>query len=476
MKPTIALTGCSTIAPELEQCCRELGLPVKLYAARPACLFGAAREEARDLVARAAAEGDALLIALGKCCGEFEVEGAGAVSAARCTEMLLGSGTYSWMAEHGALALPPPYFGTWLNDPKTRPEVERILTSSPAADGLQAIAAIDEAERESEPQGISEIERICGRPSRHVFTGLGHLRENLRGAAEAAGLSVGMTPPEPVPAATLGPGDDCLTVVEDAEVGLQMAADTIAGSLDRGLTCVWVTDDDASTQVANRLRGKVPESGRLHVIGPEALLGETNAADEPQFLVAHWVDRAVDALAAGGSGLCLVHGSGWGESAGLSSEYLLAYASRLSAACSRWPILSLCACAPASVDPSLLGELERTHPLVWEAGVARISPRFVRSEGYLGGEGLLEALGREPTAFTCLEAQPLISALADGELGGPAAVALAHHAQSCARCSDLLRQHRETKQSLSALRVSIEGIADELWARVSARLREEGYQ
>ncbi|MBM3472959.1 MAG: hypothetical protein FJX75_06820 [Armatimonadetes bacterium] len=472
MKLTIALTGCATIAPELERCCRELGLPTTLYAARPACLFEGARRETRELVARAGAERDALLIAFGQCCGEFEVEGAGVVAASRCTEMLLGAGTHSWITEQGVLPLPPPYFDAWLNDPKARPEVERVLTSSAAAIGLGAIAAIDQAERESDPRGIAEIERICGRPSRRLFTGLGHLRENLREAAEAAGLSAGMAPAEPIPATALGPGDDCLAVVEEAQTGRQMAVDTIAAGLSRGLTCVWVTDDPASAPIADRLGGEARESGQLQVIGPEALLAETNAAGEPQFLVANWIERATEALTAGGSGLCLIHGGGWGEAAGLSSDYLLAYASRLSAACSRWPILSLCACAPGAVEPSVWEELRRTHPLVSEAGVARVSPRFVRSEEYLGAESLLQTLGHQPTTFTCADVQPLISALADGELDGPAAVALAHHAQSCARCGGLLRQHRETKQSLSALRVAVEGIADELWARVSARLHE----
>jgi hypothetical protein len=471
MKPTIALAGCSTIAPELERCCRELGLPAKLYSARPACLFSTAAGDVRDLLARAAAERDALLVAFGKCCGDFEIEGTGSVSAARCTELLLGGGTYAWMAEHGTLALAPTYFGPWLNNPRTRPEVERILTSEAA--GLHAIAAIDEAERQASPDGLSEIERISGRPSRRLFTGLGHLRENLRGAAEAAGLSAGMVPTEPVPATTLGPGDDCLAVVGEPEARLRMAEDAIGGSLRRGVTCLWVTSDPAAGEVADRLSSGAREAAQLQVIAPEALLSETNAADEPQFIIARWVERAKEALAAGGSGVCLVHGSGWGESVGLSSEYLLAYAARLSAACNRWPIFSLSACDPASLEPSLLDELHRTHPLVWEAGVTRISPRFVRSEEYLGAEGLLEALGHEPTTFTCAQVQPLISALADGELDGPAAVALTRHAQTCTPCSDLLRQHRETKQSLSALRVSVEGIADELWARVHARLHEE---
>jgi len=473
MKRPIALVGCSTIAPELDRCCRELGLPARLYPARPACLFSSPPGERRNLLARAAAERDALLIAFGKCCGDFEVDGAGSVSAARCTELLLGAGTSGWMAEHGALALPPTYFGPWLNNPKTRPEVERILTSGAEAAGLQAIAAIDEPDRQAGADGLSAMERLSGRPARRLFTGLGHLRENLRGAAEAAGLSPGMVPLEPVPAVALGPGDDCLAIVGKAAAARQMAENAIAAGLARGLACVWVTHDADAAQVADRVGAQARESGRLVVIDPEVLLAQTNATDEPQFVIAHWIERATEALAAGGSGVCLVHGAGWGESVGLANDYLLAYASRLSAACNRWPILSLSPCDPASLQPSLLAELHRTHPLVSEAGVTRVSPRFVRSDEYLGAEGLLEALGHEPTPFTCAEVEPLISALADGELEGPAAVALSHHAQTCARCRDLLRRHRETKQSLSALRVSIEGIADELWARVHARLNDE---
>jgi len=165
--------------------------------------------------------------------------------------------------------------------------------------------------------------------------------------------------------------------------------------------------------------------------------------------------------------------TGWAEAAGLSSDYVLAYASRLSSACSRWPILNVFGYAPAKSEAPMLEEMTRTHPMVWEDAVIQVSPQFLRSDEYLGHEDLLATLGRERVEFTCAEAQPLISALADGELDGPASVALTHHVRECATCGEMLRQHRETKQSLTTLRQSIEGIADDLWARISRELRSE---
>jgi hypothetical protein len=189
--------------------------------------------------------------------------------------------------------------------------------------------------------------------------------------------------------------------------------------------------------------------------------------------VAHWVDRAEHALAEHGSGLCLVHSDGWADAVGLSSDYLLAYASRLSAACGKWPIMNLSDCGCAADDAVLLGELARTHPLIWGDGLVRVSPGFRCVKEYLGAEDLLRDLERQPLTFTCEEARPLISALADGELKRPAAAALTQHVERCARCSELLGEQRRTKQQLAALRQSVEGVADELWARISRAMSEQ---
>jgi hypothetical protein len=478
MTPSIALAGCSTTAPELEQCCRELGLPAKLYATRPACLFEAAREQTQEVVARAAAESDVLLIALARCCGELKAEGARRVSAARCTEMLTGSGTYSWLAEHATLALPRPYFSTWLNHPQAHQAIERVLTSNSAA-SLQAIAAIDQGERGPDPAGMAEIERISGRACRRLSAGLGHLRETLRCLAESAGLTIGTTPPAAIPATQLGPGDDCLVGGHDAAAVTDAAVAILADSLARGVKCVCISGSGASGDLIGRVAEKAPngaelqESGALQIMSPEALMAEANAADDPQFLVARWVDRAEQALAEHASGLCLLHGDGWADAVGLSSDYLLAYASRLSAACGKWPILNLSECCCAADDAVLWGELARTHPLVWGNGLVRVSPAFRCTDEYLGAEDLLRDLERRPPTFSCDEARPLISALADGELEGPAAAALSQHVERCAVCSQLLDQQRTTKQELAALRQSVEGVADELWARISRELREQ---
>jgi len=451
-------------------------LPAKLYAARPACLFEAGRREIDDLVARAHAERDALIIALGKCCGAPEVEGAATVSAARCTEMLLGSGTYGWCAERGVLPLPPPYFNRWLKHPEVRLQVERLLTAGPAAESLRAIAAIEEARHSPDPQGMAEVERLAGRPSRRLFTGLGHLRETLREASQTIGLTIARETPEPIGPEALGPGDDCLVVGEEAASVEDRSARTVTRSLDRGLECVWVTEGSATERIAERLASAVPnadalrEAGELRIMSAEALFAETNAAADPQLLVAHWIGRAAESLNANHSGLCLIHSAGWAESAGLSSEYALAYASRLSAACSEWPILGAYGSVATSEAPLTLGELGRTHPLIWEAGHLRVSRRYLRSEEYLGSEDLLAALAREPLAFTCAQAAPLISALVDGELQGRPAEAVGRHADECPQCGELLRQQRETKQALAGLRQTIAGLSGELWARVAAQI------
>jgi len=478
MKPTIAVAGCSTISAELSQCCRQLGLPAKLYASRPACLFGVPREDFEALLARADSHSDALLVALGQCCGEFEIEGAGAVSASRCTEMLLGQGTFGWLAEHGVLPLPPPYFSTWLKHPAGPAAVQQALVASPAAAAVRSIAAVDGPCRSPDPAGLAEIERISGRPSRRVRTGLGHMREYLRRAAALMGLSPGRIEPEALSPAELGPGDDCLILKRDPGLAWEAALGIVTQSLDRGVRCVWITDGARPTAVRDRLLTAVPglkaalDAGRLEIVDPASLMAQTNAASEPQFLVAHWIRLATDALAAGDSGLCLLHSSGWTEAAGLPVEYVLAYAARLSAACAHWPISSFSECAPAE-EPGLLDELARTHPLVWRNGLVHVSPEFVDSEEYLGSEELLEKLGHEPVHFTCDQAQPLLSALSDGELEGPAAVALAQHVQGCATCEQRLAQHRAMKGSLAALRRSVEGVADDLWTRISREIQTD---
>jgi hypothetical protein len=479
MKQSIAVAGCSTISAELAQCCRQLGLPVKLYASRPACLFGVAREEFDALLTRAATETDDLLVALAHCCGEFEVGGADRVAAARCTEMLLGSGTYTWLAEHGALTLPPPYFSTWLKHPGARAAVAEVLASPPELSAVESIAAVDNPERGADPEGLAEIERLSGRPSRRVTTGLGHLREHLRRVAAAVGLEPGRSEPQPLAPAQLGPGDDCLILQSDPALAWDAAVEVVAQSVAQGVRCVWVTDGGAAGPLVDRLLVAAPalrealDSGCLRVVEPPNLLATANAETDPQLLVAHWVRLATEALAAGDSGLCLIHSGGWSDAVGLPSEWVLAYASRLSAACARWPISGFCEFSPAA-DAALLGELPRIHPLLWQNGLVHVSAEFVDSDEYLGGEDLLQALGRERITFTCAQAQPLLSALTDGELDGPAAVALAQHAQDCPDCGQRLQQHRDTKRSLATLRLSVEGVADELWARICQELHDGG--
>jgi len=344
---------------------------------------------------------------------------------------------------------------------------------------VRSIVAVDEPGRRPEPEGLAEIERITGRPSRLVSTSLGHLREYLRRTAAEMGLRPGQAEPEPLSPTELGPGDQCLVIKRDPTVAWDAALGIVRQSLERAVRCVWITDGARPEAVVDRLLAAdadlrpALDAGDLQVAHPEALLAQTNAAAEPQFLIAHWVRLATDALAAGGSGLCLIHSSGWAEAAGLPDEYVLAYASRLSAACARWPISSFCEFT-ALDDGTLAGELIRTHPLLWQNGLVRVSPQFTDAEEYLGGEELLEALAREAVGFTCNQVQPLLSALVDGELEGPAALALTRHVQDCPACTQRLRRHRDTKRSLATLRHSVEGVADDLWARISREIQADG--
>lgn len=474
MKLPIGLAGCSTIATELKQCCRQLGLPVRMYAARPVCLFGASNGSLAALVDRAKRESDDLLVALGQCCGDLpELQQPGAVSAARCTDLLTGSGTYGWLTEHGALPLPPPYFSIWLNSPRAREGVCEVLRSAVETGSLRSIAAIENPERACDPRGLAEIEALSGCHSRRIYVGLGHLREALRIAAEGIGLRPGLEPPAPIRPTALGPGDDCLSLSCDPAKRLKLVADLVLASLSRGLRCVWITDrslDEIEKVVPEAAEAR--ERGDLECVRPEAVVAETDP-DDPQLLITHWITRASDALADDRSGLCLVHDDGWSGGGGPPSAYTLAYTSRLSRACAKWPILSLLTYAPLSDTDPLLQELARTHPLVWEEESVTVSRVFERTEHYLGEEDLLESLGRERVAFTCAQVQPLLSALADGELDGPSAVALAHHAQECPFCGQALQVHREIKQALAPLRRSVEGVTDELWASISRELDAE---
>jgi hypothetical protein len=481
MEATIGVTGCSTISGELQRCCRQLGLPIRLYAGRPACLSEAARADIQRLVDEAATAHEDLIIALGSCCGEVRAEGAAAVSASRCTEMLLGSMAYGWLADRGVLSLPPRYFGAWLRDADLRPDIERILSQGAAQGAFRAIAAVDEGDVRIDPAGISEVARLTGQDTRRLFTGLGHLRETLRDTARRGGIRPGRDSLEPIPSATLGPGDNCL-VLPNGSAARDETAQAVADQLVQHVRCIWVSGNGSAGDLLQRLAHAIPdvgarsETGEIRIVTPAELLAETDAAEDPARLVAHWVRAAEDALAAGFCGICLVHGVGWAASAGLSSEWLLAYASHLAEACARWPVFSLAEVAPEDASAADLDELARTHSLIWESGSVLVSPNFEPSAEYLGAEDLLTGLLAADLPVECAGIAPLVSALADGELPPGAGERVRSHVEGCPRCRALLAQTRDAKQALSAQRRSVEHVADELWARIAAQLSEEAVQ
>ncbi|MGQ9730457.1 MAG: zf-HC2 domain-containing protein [Candidatus Zipacnadales bacterium] len=471
MKPVIGIASCSTIEAEVEQCCRELGLPVQLYSNRPACLFGIAQDELAQMLAEATTNHKFVLVAMGLCCAPPEMGGVARISADRCAEMLLGRGTYSWHVERGFLPLPSPYFGKWLRPQETRSRVEQFLAGRPITDTLQGIVVVEEGHCKPDKRDVAVVERVIGRSPSHLYTGLGHLREILRTTARRAGIPLRNGAPCPIAQSMLGPGDDCLVMRGQADEPASESVTAVTEALAHNLKCYWLMGAASANKVAQALQQTAAHVTFLQAYELPAI---TQATHEPRLLVEWWVKRALEALTAGQSGICIIHGAGWAERAGLSDEYVLEYASRLAAACMNWPIFNLHDVVAPTHPLSTLDEYMRTHPLLWSDGRIHISRQFISAEDYLGNEQLLETLGQGQLTFKCSEAAPLISALADGELTSPASVAITRHAERCPLCSELLRRHREIKESLALLRTPpVENSVDALWEHIRGKLTKE---
>ena len=475
MPARVGLTACRTIARELRQCCRELGIPAEVYANQPGCLCEGELGRLLDVARDAAGRHDRMLLAWGACCGDVDAMAdetrAAAVSAEKCTEMLLGSGTYGWSLSQGILLLPPPYFSEYLEDPALRPAAERMIDEQIAATGAESVAGISQPLVSIPEAGIAEIERIAHRRTASIYTGLGHLRQTIRTVATLSGLPVGTERPIGIAAGGLGPGDQCLVL--DGEASHDPAIQLVMTNLSRGVRCIWLAGEQGEVDTATAIERMAPgiaqarESRQLEIIPAEAAVDAAGAEADPRKLVRHWITEALGSMAQGGPGVCVVHGCGWSERAGLDAEYVLEYTSRLSSACGRWPIFAASEVAAQRLPVHILEELSRTHPLVWTDGAVTAAPAY--EHDYLGGEELLEELDGDPGELKCSSIGPLVSALVDGELEESAAKAVESHTTSCPDCARLVERNRKMKEALRPLRLSVEDTSD-LWSRISHNL------
>ncbi len=479
MPAKIGVAGCKTLAVELKRCCEELGLPTEHYSSRPCCMFGEQREQLCDMVACAAAENDDVLLAFGGGCADVEALRAGvkgaSLTAHRCTEMLVGAGTYGWCVGQGVLLLPPTWLDEYLQDAETREPLEQLLKAQVDSSGAKQLGAIQEAGRAASVDDLAEVEGFADRPATPIFSGLGHLREALRAAAVSAGIRIAQSDRAPISIDAIGPGDQLLLLDEDGPEGSSQAATLASTLLARDTACVWITGNESPDAVATKMAAVCPDvdalrdSGQLRILTAEEALAGAGAAADPRQLARRWITLSLQALADSGGGLCVIHGNGWAGSAGLDVDYVLEYTARLSSACARWPLVTASEIAVDAAPDSVLGELARTHPLIWTGGHVVAGARF--DGDYLGGEDVLDTMGATSQALDCQTIAPLISALADGELNGNGQKRLDEHATTCPRCQALIDCSRNTKTALSGLHQPPPEAAKEIWGKVAEEIK-----
>ncbi len=484
IRAPIAVASCNTIAQEVRECCQQLGLPARLYSNRPACLFEDAPGVLEEILDGATGRHGQLLLAFGQCCGDIgrlaREHNAAAVSVARCTELLTGTGTYEWCAQHEVLLLPPGYFSIWLRRLERDRALAATVKSRVQAPDVRRIAGVDEGGRSIDPDAIAEMEHLSERRTTPLYTGLGHVREALRAAAHEAGLPVLSEQPCPIDPHTLGPGDNCLLVAGNADTGISKALRLVSDGIQRGLKSVWVGQELPGAELIGggerqtaQLR-QWQETGELQVLSREALLEDAAAATSPRQLVEYWIARSLDALQEGLAGIAIVHGCDWAEAPGLSTEYLLEYSARLSAACSQWPILAGWQVSAETWAPNALDELGRTHPLSWANAQVVASREFVPSDDYLGGQMTLESLAAGAGSPECPALAALVSALADGELDGGSSAAITSHVDGCPTCSRDVRDWQEITQVLRSLGAQRTPVPEDFWSRVRGAMERKG--
>ena len=481
MPPTIGVAGCKTLTAELKRCCEELGLPSEMYGSRPCCLFGEERGKLCGVVGCAAENHDDLLLAFGGGCADVDdlraSYGGASLTAHKCSEMLVGAGTYGWCVGQGVLLLAPTWFDEYVSDAETRGPLEEVLKSQVDSSGASRIGAIHEAARPTPASGLADIAGITERPTTPIFSGLGHLREAVRAAAVAAGIKIAQDGRAPIGIDAIGPGDQLL-LMDDRGSEKSTAAATLAATLlGRGISCVWITNGKDQESVVAKIGDAcsgveaMRDSGQLRVLTGEDALSAAGGGDDPRYLARRWITLALQALAEGRSGLCVIHGDGWAQSAGLDVDYLLEYTARLSAACARWPLASATDVSSCETPDSVLGELVRTHPLIWTGGHIIAGAQF--DPDYLGGTDALESLESGSQKVDCQAVAPLISAMADGELNGSSRGRLEEHTSACPRCQALAKRNRGTRDALGGLRQAPTEAAPGLWERIAAEISSE---
>lgn len=477
----VGVPTCSSLIPELRNCCQQLGLPVRLHAHQPTCLFEGDDEALPRVVRRAAERHGKLILALGRCCGDVEglarAHGAAALSAESCAEILAGAGTYGWCVTHGVLVVSAGYGRAWMRQAKADAGAARsALGHQLESCNATAIAAIGRPPEGPEAQHIASMAESVGRATSELYTGLGHLRQALRAAAEEAGIPTFLHQPAPIDPLTLGPGDQCLVLTDDRSGRAHRAATLIAEALRHGVRCVWVGGEASEHELPPALAaqpddetGETARTG-CQIVSAESVLADAGAETSPQQLVDYWVGRGLKALAKGSSGICVIHGSRWGEQAGLGTEYLLEYSSRLSAACLDWPIMAVSEADHVSCAPHILDELMRTHPLTWNDVGLAASAEFECASDYLGGEELLASLSEARDTIGCRELAVLVSAFADEELGEGPSAAVARHVDGCSVCQGLVTNSREMTERLRSLRAEQVPTPPDLWGRARAAI------
>lgn len=468
----------------MRECCQQLGLPIRLYSNRPACLFREAPDLLEEILDRAMRRHGRLLLAFGACSGDTaelaRQYDAAAVSTARCTELLTGTGTYGWCSRHHVLLLPPAYFSTWLRRLQRDDALAATVKSLVQAPDVKRIGAISEGARVAESDAMVQMEHLSHHRTATLYTGLGHIRQALRAAAEESGLPVLSEPPSPIDPHTLGPGDDCLLIADEAQTGAVGALELISDAIRRRLRSTWVAGAPMGTDVAAGGKGGATqlrewqETGELEVLPGEALVDAAAAATSPRQLVEYWIARSRDALQARGAGIAIVHGNDWAGTPDLSTEYLLEYSTRLSAACSEWPILAAWEASPETWAPNALDELARTHPLSWTNGQVVATKGFVPTDDYLGGQITLETLPAAAGRIECSALAALVSALADGELRPDASGAVAGHVDGCPKCAQDVKDWQELRQRLRLLGASGTPAPEGFWSHVRGAIEGQG--
>ena len=476
-KSPVGVVTCSTLASEVRACCQQLGIPARIHANQPACLFETARDKLDELVGRAARAHDQLLLAFGRCCGDADQLGrihqAAALSAAECTELLVGGGTYGWCEQHQVLLLPHPYFSTWLRRLRRDATIAAAVESRVTAPDIKRIAAIDEGTRIAGAEAIADVEALARRRTTAIYTGLGHVRQALRAAAEDAGIALQPQQRRPVDPESLGPGDQLLILVNGKVERPGTGFRFVAGSLRRGVRPIWLAGEAAHAAFPPRSDEleRLEASGELEALPAELVLAAAGAETDPQRLVDHWISHSLRAFAQGSPGICVIHPCGWGHAAELGTEYLLEYGARLSAACSRWPIMSVWETGEEGYAPQIADELIRTHPLTWDSRGVLANEHFRRTDEYLGGQLLLESLGQDSSRVACRDLSVLVSALADGELDQTSAPVVTEHVERCPDYQQLMTRSQEIRGALRWLRDRQTPVPSGFWTRVRAAMR-----